>query len=94
MNKLTKREKEIAFLAASVAAGCIPCLIHHKLEARASGITQDELLRIARYAFLVRRKADEFNVGKLDTVLTADEIQQIQSEGSSEDLEESSPCCG
>ncbi|MHA2225802.1 MAG: carboxymuconolactone decarboxylase family protein [Candidatus Hodarchaeales archaeon] len=94
MNKLTKREKEITFLAASIAAGCIPCLNHHKLEARAAGITQDELLRIAKYAFLVRRKADKFNIGKLDTVLIDDEIQQIQSEESSEDLEESPPCCG
>ncbi len=76
---MNEREKEIAYIAASAAAGCVPCLRHHKQKGLLVGLTQDDIFRIARYAFVIRRKADEFNVGSLDTVLTGDDLSHTES---------------
>ncbi|MFQ5980420.1 MAG: carboxymuconolactone decarboxylase family protein [Candidatus Heimdallarchaeota archaeon] len=70
---MNKREKEIAAVAAAVASGCVRCLQYHKKAALVAGITNDELLLIARLAFMVRGKADEFNRGELDDILTEGE---------------------
>lgn len=74
---MNNREKEIAAVAAAVASGCVRCLEYHKKAALAAGITNDELLIIARLAFMVRGKADGFNRGELDDVLT--EREELQS---------------
>jgi AhpD family alkylhydroperoxidase len=70
---MNNREKEIAAVAAAIASGCIRCLQYHKKAALAAGLTEDELLIIARLAFMVRSKTDKFNRGELDAVLSEDE---------------------
>ena len=90
INTQRAREREIAFIAASVAAGCILCLEYHRQQALAVGLTQDEFLKIARYAHIVRRKADEHNISALDTVLTGDQLHVSRSP---ECADSSDACC-
>ncbi|MFX0064625.1 MAG: carboxymuconolactone decarboxylase family protein [Candidatus Hermodarchaeota archaeon] len=90
---MNKREKEIAFVAASFAAGCIPCLKYHKRQAQAAGLNQDELLKIARYAFNIRQKASLFNISYLDDVLNGDNLLQTERDETSKDSEDITSCC-
>jgi AhpD family alkylhydroperoxidase len=68
-NDLNKREKEIASIAASVAAGCLGCLEYHKQKAIDIEISQEELLQVARIAMIIRNKADKHTINDLDTIL-------------------------
>jgi AhpD family alkylhydroperoxidase len=92
-NSQQTREREIAFIAASVAAGCIPCLDHHRQQGLTIGLTQDEILKIARYAHIVRRRAEEHNIGALDTILTGHQQHSSRSSMGSDDSNSSDKCC-
>ncbi|HMF34707.1 MAG TPA: carboxymuconolactone decarboxylase family protein [Candidatus Lokiarchaeia archaeon] len=81
---MESRDLIVAAIAASVASGCVRCLEFHKTRALAAGVTEDELLEIATLAFKIRDKADEFNRGELDALLT----ENLESERSS------CQCCG
>ncbi|MFW9779586.1 MAG: carboxymuconolactone decarboxylase family protein [Candidatus Heimdallarchaeota archaeon] len=87
------REREIAFIAASVAAGCISCLDYHKQQGLAIGLTKDEILKIARYANIVRRKAEEHNLGALDTILTGQCLRSLHPSEDPEDSDPTKTCC-
>ncbi|MFW9853945.1 MAG: carboxymuconolactone decarboxylase family protein [Candidatus Thorarchaeota archaeon] len=92
-NSQRTREREIAFIAASVAAGCIPCLDYHQQQGLAIGLTNDEILKIARYANIVRRKADEHNLGALDTILTGQSLCPSQPSQDPDDSDPAKTCC-
>jgi AhpD family alkylhydroperoxidase len=65
---LDEREKEIASVAASVAAGCLGCLEYHKQQALDVGVSQDELLKIANISIIIRNKADKKSISDLDSI--------------------------
>ncbi|MHC4710468.1 MAG: carboxymuconolactone decarboxylase family protein [Planctomycetota bacterium] len=54
---MTAREREIAAVGISVAAGCKPCTDHHVSEAAKAGATDDKISRAVADALNVRRKA-------------------------------------
>ncbi|MHA2296326.1 MAG: carboxymuconolactone decarboxylase family protein [Candidatus Hodarchaeales archaeon] len=94
---MNKREIEIAAVAASVAAGCVKCLKYHKGEALAAGLTEDDILKITSNALMIRRKANDFNIGDLDEVLNDSNSAKKQTEESPEGLtttSNDSSCCG
>jgi AhpD family alkylhydroperoxidase len=54
---MTAREREIAAVGISVAAGCRPCTDHHVGEAARAGATDEETRQAVADALNVRRKA-------------------------------------
>ncbi|MHA1978620.1 MAG: carboxymuconolactone decarboxylase family protein [Candidatus Hodarchaeales archaeon] len=76
---MNEREKEIASVAASVAAGCLRCLEYHKQQALDVGVSQDELLKIAHIAMIIRNKADKYSMNDLDTILLENHNSAIRS---------------
>ncbi len=55
--ELSRQEKEIIAIGASVAAGCQPCTEHHVGEARAAGVSEREMRQAVDDALCVRRRA-------------------------------------
>ncbi|MHC4141844.1 MAG: carboxymuconolactone decarboxylase family protein [Planctomycetota bacterium] len=54
---MTAREREIAAVEISVAAGCKPCTDHHVGAAAKAGATDDKISQAVADALNVRRKA-------------------------------------
>ena len=59
METLTQQEKELVAVAASLAAGCLPCTTHHIKAVREAGTSDAEVLRAIRIALDVRDNATE-----------------------------------
>lgn len=57
--ELSRLEKEIISIGASVAAGCQPCTSHHVGEARAAGATVQQMRTAIDDALCVRRNATD-----------------------------------
>ena len=53
------KDKELAAVGISVAAGCKPCTIYHVKEARQAGASDEEMKRVAAAALDVREGATE-----------------------------------
>jgi AhpD family alkylhydroperoxidase len=56
---LTQKEKELVAVAASIAAGCVPCTLHHTKAVREAGASEAEVLGAIRIALDVRDYATE-----------------------------------
>ena len=54
MDLLTKRERELVAIGASLASNCVPCIDHHIKEARAFGITDAEIREAVELAKFVK----------------------------------------
>jgi AhpD family alkylhydroperoxidase len=54
---LSQKEKELAAVAASIAAGCQPCTAHHVEAARNAGATEDQIRRAVDDALSVRQNS-------------------------------------
>lgn len=55
--RLSRKEKELVAVGASVAAGCIPCTRYHVEEVRAAGATTDEITHAVEAALCVKGSA-------------------------------------
>jgi AhpD family alkylhydroperoxidase len=86
---LNKREREIAFVAASIASGCVSCLEYHRLEALSAGLSTSEIMDIAHYALKVRTQAEKTNLSSLDDLLT----EESPNHDNVEKSEQESNCC-
>ncbi|MHA2277590.1 MAG: carboxymuconolactone decarboxylase family protein [Candidatus Kariarchaeaceae archaeon] len=67
--KLAEREKVISALSASVASGCATCLQYHRKIARKIHISNNEILEVVNIALKIRKNADKFTRGDLDSAL-------------------------
>ncbi len=54
MNLLTRRERELVAIGASLASNCVPCIDHHIKEARKNGITDAEIREAVELAKFVK----------------------------------------
>ncbi len=43
MSKLDRKERELVAIGASVACNCVPCITYHVREAKAAGVTDEQL---------------------------------------------------
>jgi AhpD family alkylhydroperoxidase len=77
---LSQKEKELAAVGASIAAGCQPCTAHHVEAARKAGATEAE----------TRRAVDDaLNVRKNSTKVMAELAESLLGGASGADA----PCC-
>lgn len=67
--KLSKREKVISAIAASISSGCVTCLKYHKEIGLRTGISNDEILEIANIALNIKKNGDKFSRIDIDSIL-------------------------
>jgi AhpD family alkylhydroperoxidase len=60
---LTRKEKELVALGASIAAGCQPCTAHHVKAVREAGATEAEIRQAVDDALHVRNSATKIMTG-------------------------------
>ncbi len=81
---LALRERYLVGLAASVAAGCLPCADYHVQKATRAGITTSELGRTVSLAAAIRHRATEEIVRRdlpRGTPPAADAVAAIEVDG-------------
>jgi AhpD family alkylhydroperoxidase len=66
---LSQKEKELAAVAASIAAGCQPCTEHHVEAARNAGATEDQIRRAVDDALSVRQNSTRVMAKLADELL-------------------------
>lgn len=55
MERLSKRDRELAAIGAAIASNCIPCVEYHIPEARRAGLSDAQILEAVRLADKVRQ---------------------------------------
>jgi len=55
MERLSKRDRELAAIGAAIASNCIPCIEYHIPEARKAGLSDAQILEAVRLADKVRQ---------------------------------------
>jgi len=66
---LSQKEKELAAVGASIAAGCRPCTAHHVEAARKSGAAEDQIRRAVDDALSVRQNSTRVMARLADELL-------------------------
>jgi len=66
---MDQKTRELAAIAASVAAHCQPCLKYHYSKAVEMGIAKDDITQIIELASKISGKGDEFMIKFADGVL-------------------------
>lgn len=96
MERLSKRDRELAAIGAAIASNCIPCIEYHIPEARKAGLSDAQILEAVRLADKVRQvparkvlQAASAHLGQETEPKSADD----SCEGVGANGDKGSPCC-
>ena len=96
MERLSKRDRELAAIGAAIASNCIPCIEYHIPEARKAGLSDAQILEAVRLADKVRQVPAR-KVLQAASALLGQEDGSKSAGGSCESAttssDEDTPCC-
>jgi 4-carboxymuconolactone decarboxylase len=96
MERLSKRDRELAAIGAAIASNCIPCIEYHIPQARKAGLSDAQILEAVRLADKVRQVPAR-KVLQAASALLGQEADSKPVGGSCESAsasgDEGTPCC-
>lgn len=98
MERLTHAERELVALGAALASNCVPCIEHHVPQARAAGLSDEQINEAIRMADAIRqvpaRKVLAAARALLDPGVAGEELAGAGAACGGAPAPGESPCCG